>query len=63
MLWPSERKKARLEVWGLYDSGTAPICFIAPSRSYSGHSSSEVEHGGAAPCDILLHSPRSPCLP
>jgi hypothetical protein len=24
---------------GVYDSGTAPICFIAPSRSYSGHSS------------------------
>jgi hypothetical protein len=33
--WPSERKKARLVVWGLYHSATAPICFIAPSRTYS----------------------------
>src|SRR5215210_110547 len=38
---------------GLYDSGAAPICRIAPSRSYSGHSSTI----------LPLSSKRSICMP
>jgi hypothetical protein len=35
----TDRLKAGGPRGAVYDSGTAPICFIAPSRSYSGHSS------------------------